>query len=211
MQFLCLNFNYWAIIVSAIAFFALGSLWYTKILFGDAWVASMGKTMEQLEKEKANVNMTKSFGIMFLSGLLMAFELSAQGKSDREVAIALNSAGYQAIQNHIASLEKLALKKRNSSIVDDDAYLFTGQRGLEALKVSTLNNMVKSWCRNANLKGNYGAHTLRKTWGYIQRTEFGVGFEVIAKRYNHSNPAVTMKYLGIEDKEVHGTLMNEIG
>ncbi len=70
------DINYWAIIVSAIAFFALGSLWYTKILFGDAWVASMGKTMEQLEKEKANVNMTKSFGIMFLSGLLMAFVIA---------------------------------------------------------------------------------------------------------------------------------------
>ena len=67
------DINYWAILVSAIAFFFLGSLWYTKILFGNAWVESMGKTMEELEKEKADTNMTKSFGIMFLAGLLMAF------------------------------------------------------------------------------------------------------------------------------------------
>ncbi len=67
------DINYWAIIVSAIAFFALGSLWYTKVLFGNAWIESMGKTMEQLEKGKANTSMTKSFGIMFLASLLMAY------------------------------------------------------------------------------------------------------------------------------------------
>jgi hypothetical protein len=49
---------------------------------------------------------------------------------------------------------------------------------------------------------NYGAHSLRKTWGYIQRTVYGVGFEILCKRFNHSSPAITMRYLGIEDKEV---------
>jgi hypothetical protein len=47
--------------------------------------------------------------------------------------------------------------------------------------------------------------------GYIQRVHYGVGFEIICKRYNHSSPAITMRYLGIEDKEVHNILMNEIG
>jgi hypothetical protein len=36
-------------------------------------------------------------------------------------------------------------------------------------------------------------------------------FEIICKRFNHSRPAVTKRYLGIEDQEVHSTLMNEIG
>ena len=71
--------------------------------------------------------------------------------------------------------------------------------------------MIKKWTRAINLEGNFGAHTLRKTWGYMQRTRYGVGFEIICKRYNHSSPAVTMRYLGIEDKEVHNTFMNEIG
>jgi len=39
----------------------------------------------------------------------------------------------------------------------------------------------------------------------------GVGFEIICKRYNHSSPAATMRYLGIGNKEAHGVLMNEIG
>ena len=91
-------------------------------------------------------------------------------------------------------------------------YLFASKKAKDKpLKVTSVNKMVKGWCKAINLKGNYGAHTLRKTWGYLQRTQHGVGFEIIAKRFNHSNPAVTMRYLGIEDKEVHNTLMNEIG
>ena len=45
--------------------------------------------------------------------------------------------------------------------------------------------LVKKWCRLINLDGNYGSHTLRKTFGYIQRTKYGVSFEVLCKRYNH--------------------------
>jgi len=38
-----------------------------------------------------------------------------------------------------------------------------------------------------------------------------VGFEILCKRFNHSSPAITMRYLGIEDKEVQNILMNEVG
>ena len=64
--------------------------------------------------------------------------------------------------------------------------------------------------RAINLPGNYGAHALRKTLGDIQRTKFGVGFEILCKRFNHSPPAVTMRYLGIEDAEVLEILTHEI-
>jgi hypothetical protein len=38
-----------------------------------------------------------------------------------------------------------------------------------------------------------------------------VAFEIICKRYNHSSPAITMRYLGNQDREAHEVLMNEIG
>ncbi len=94
---------------------------------------------------------------------------------------------------------------------DDNDYLFSGRKGNGPLSVPYVNSLIKSWADSINLPGRYGAHTLRKTWGYIQRMVFGTSFEVICKRYLHSSPAVTMRYLGIQDKEVDEILLHEIG
>jgi integrase len=92
---------------------------------------------------------------------------------------------------------------------DDEHFLFKSRKGENrALDRSYVNSLVKKWTKD--MKGNYGTHSLRKTFGYIQRKEFGVGFEVLCKRFNHSNPSVTMRYLGIQDREVNGILLNEI-
>ena len=90
----------------------------------------------------------------------------------------------------------------------DDDPLFKSKKGGKALSVPYASQLVKSWCKG--MKGNFGSHSLRKTFGYIQRTEFGVGFYILCKRFGHSSPAITMRYLGIEDKEVNGILLNEI-
>ena len=92
---------------------------------------------------------------------------------------------------------------------NDEDYLFKSRIGQnQPLNRSYVNSLVKKW--TAELQGNYGTHSLRKTFGYIQRKVFGTSFEVICKRFNHSNPSITMRYLGIEDKEVNGILLNEI-
>lgn len=93
----------------------------------------------------------------------------------------------------------------------DDEYLFKSRKGDNMpLTVVYMNALVKKWCRSINLKMNAGSHTLRKTFGYIQRKKYGVSWEVLCKRFNHSSPSVTMRYLGIEDREVQNILMNEI-
>lgn len=73
-----------------------------------------------------------------------------------------------------------------------------------------VNRMIKGLCKAIGLQWNYGAHTLRKTWGYHMRMTSGKGFEVIAMRFKHSNPTVTMRYLGIEAEEVDQMLLNEV-
>jgi integrase len=97
------------------------------------------------------------------------------------------------------------------SKLDDGDYLFKSLKSDRAISIQCVNLLIKSWCRAINLKGNYGAHTLRKTFGYFQRKIFGVGFEVLCKRFNHSSASVTQRYLGIADKEVENILANEIG
>lgn len=91
-----------------------------------------------------------------------------------------------------------------------DDYLFGSRKGGKPLTLSTVNRLVKSWAATINLSGNYGGRTLRKTFGYIQRVHFGVGFEILCKRYNHSNPAVTMRYIGVQPEEVTNIMMHKI-
>ena len=119
-------------------------------------------------------------------------------KTGKQNVLVINKATYKALDNY--------LKQRNP---EPDKYLFPSQKG-GPLTVIAAHRMIKGWCRQINLRGNYGTHSLRKTFGYIQRMHYGVGFELLCKRFNHSSPAVTMRYLGIEDKEVNGMLMNEI-
>jgi integrase len=123
-----------------------------------------------------------------------------EGKTKKDNVLVVNKPVFKALKNYLDKVQP-----------GDDDYLFASRKGNRPLQTKSLNRLIKSWTKAINLKGNYGAHTLRKTWGYIQRTKHGVGFEIICKRFNHSNPAVTMRYLGIQDKEVHDILMNEIG
>ncbi len=87
-------------------------------------------------------------------------------------------------------------------------YLFQGQRG--RLTVSSLNRLVKGWCREINLKGNYGSHTLRKTWGFHQRVTYGVGLPELMVAFNHSSPSDTLRYLCVQPGEVKLIFENEI-
>ena len=91
---------------------------------------------------------------------------------------------------------------------EDDDYLFVGQRGV--LTVPTLSRMVKNWCRAINLKGNYGSHTLRKTWGYHQRVTYGIGLPELMVCFNHSSQRQTLDYLCIQQDEIRDVYLNEL-
>ncbi len=71
--------NYLAILVCGIAAMALGTLWYGP-LFGKAWMAMVGHTQADMEKAKADPTakraMFKSYAIMFVGALVMAYVLA---------------------------------------------------------------------------------------------------------------------------------------
>lgn len=122
-----------------------------------------------------------------------------ESKTGKTNILMVNKAVHKSLQNY--------LLKTNPKDTD---YLFKSRKGDGPLQSQAVSKMVKAWTRAINLQGNYGAHTLRKTFGYIQRTVYGVGFEILCKRYNHSSPSITMRYLGIQDKEVGAILMHDI-
>ena len=95
--------------------------------------------------------------------------------------------------------------------LQDDDWLFRSSRFPDQpLRITSINRLIKMWTRDAGLKGKYGCQSLRKTWGYIQRTKYKVGWEMICHRYHHKTPAFTMRYLGITQGEIKSVLMNPI-
>lgn len=78
------------------------------------------------------------------------------------------------------------------------------------ITVPHLNRMVKSWCNAAKVRGNFGAHTLRKTFGFMQRTEFHVPTSILMECFNHSSEKQTLRYLGIQREEVRNVFLNAI-
>jgi len=111
--------------------------------------------------------------------------------------VTLNKACIRAIQRLLAS-----------SQYDEIEPLFVGQRG--NLTVPSVHRLVKSWCRAINLKGNYGSHTLRKTWGYHQRVTFGTDIPRLMVCFNHSTQRQTLDYLCIQPDEIKDVYGNEL-
>ena len=61
------HINWLGVALGAVAFFAVGAIWYT-VLFGKAWQAAVGLSDEQL---KTGANMPLIFGTCFLLELLV--------------------------------------------------------------------------------------------------------------------------------------------
>lgn len=118
-------------------------------------------------------------------------------KTKKTRMVTFNKACINAIRWHLAS---------NSQ--NDCDPLFLGQRG--PLTVPYVNRLVKGWCRSIKLPGNYGSHTLRKTWGYHQRVSFGVDIMKLMICFNHSTQRQTLSYLGIQPWEIREVFKNEI-
>src|SRR5215813_7467425 len=67
--------NYLAVLVSAVAIFILGGLWYSKALFANKWIALMGITEEQM-KAKPSAPMPMLLVQAFICGFLISWTLA---------------------------------------------------------------------------------------------------------------------------------------
>jgi len=64
--------NIWAVLVSALAFWALGALWYSPLLFSKRWQKEVGFK----EEDVTGTNMALVFGGSFVLMLLMVWALN---------------------------------------------------------------------------------------------------------------------------------------
>ena len=119
-----------------------------------------------------------------------------QSKNKKYRAVTLNKTAYDSIQQYLNRDWNVEWKKHNNT----SAPLFYSQRG-DCLTVPSVHKMIKSWCGNAGLKGNYGSHTMRKTWGYWQYKR-GKPLPLLMEAYGHATQQQTLAYLCIQAEEV---------
>lgn len=70
-----MKINYVAVIVSAIAYWVLGALWYSPLLFARPFIALKGWTPEQVAALESQSHVGE-IGLAFLTSLLLAYVLA---------------------------------------------------------------------------------------------------------------------------------------
>jgi integrase len=83
----------------------------------------------------------------------------------------------------------------------NNAVFFNLKSGDGAIQRGQAWRLIQQLCKDVGLNGDYGTHTLRKTWGYHARLA-GVDLATIMRKFNHSRIDITMRYLGITDDEL---------
>jgi len=63
-----MEMNFYAVLVAATSTLVVGAVWYSPMLFANAWMKESGLTEEQLKKG----NMLKIFGLTFLFSVMIA-------------------------------------------------------------------------------------------------------------------------------------------
>ena len=87
---------------------------------------------------------------------------------------------------------------------DHDHFIFYNTKDhlyKEPIKRGQAWKIITNICKQVGLSGNFGTHSLRKTWGYHARIQ-GVDLALIMHKLNHESIAYTKRYLGITDDEL---------
>lgn len=103
-----------------------------------------------------------------------------------------------------AILEYYRQYVKKHGIPADDEFLFASQKG-GAIDVRSAGKILKTAAKEVGIKFNVGTHSMRKTFGYWQlKTHKNDAMFIchLQEMFNHSSPAITLRYCGIRDEEM---------
>ena len=103
---------------------------------------------------------------------------------------------------------KRELRQYTEDLQDDD-YLFPSRQGKnKPIKRDMAYKIMQKAAKEFGLK-DIGTHTMRKTFGYhmYQKTK---DITLVQKMFNHSNPSITFRYIGM-DQDMMDAAMNRFG
>ena len=123
-----------------------------------------------------------------------------EAKRNKRQEVIINSSIQDALEEYLLAYPDVA---RNAGHV-----VFFNTRSQDYHRAITREmvwHVITDVCKAVGLRGNYGTHSLRKTWGYHARLN-GVELALIMHKLNHNNLAYTKRYLGITDDELEAVV-----
>ncbi len=127
------------------------------------------------------------------------FWIREEKRSKRHEVI-INTSIFDAVEEYRAAYPTVS--------DDPDNFVFFSTRTHDYTKPISREqawHVITKICKAVGLQGNYGTHTLRKTWGYHARMS-GVELSLIMHKLNHNDLAYTKRYLGITDDELEAVV-----
>lgn len=117
-------------------------------------------------------------------------------KRGKRQEVVINDSIRKALDEYLAAYPEIATNLENYVFFNSKVNSFN-----EPIKRGQAWKFITSICQNVGLRGDYGTHSLRKTWGYHARMN-GVDLALIMYKLNHASLAYTKRYLGITDDEL---------
>lgn len=98
--------------------------------------------------------------------------------------------------------------RQKMGITEPETFIFQNRYGTKPIDKSYVNVKLKEIVRKyeINVEGNISSHLFRKTLGIRVLKLNNYSNEsviLLMELFNHSSPAITKKYLGIREKEIH--------
>ncbi len=121
-------------------------------------------------------------------------------KRGKRHEVVINNSIKEALNEYLKSYPGIVNNFENFVFFNTKTYDIT-----KPIKRGQAWKFLTSICCEVGLLGNYGTHTLRKTWGYHARMQ-GVDLALIMHKLNHESIAYTKRYLGITDAELQAVV-----
>ena len=112
------------------------------------------------------------------------------------------------IKINTALKEIISRVKTKMGITDTDRFIFENKYGSKPIDKSYVNVKLKEIFKKYDivLEGNASSHLFRKTLGnrVLRLNNYSAESVILLMElFGHSSPAITKKYLGIREKEIH--------
>jgi integrase len=117
-------------------------------------------------------------------------------KRGKRQEVAINASIREAFGEYLVAFPDIGEDRNNFLFFNSKANNYSNP-----IKRGQAWKSITSICCEVELSGNFGTHSLRKTWGYHARMQ-GVDLALIMHKLNHESIAYTKRYLGITDDEL---------